>query len=52
LTAFLVVSCASVEPALFRDPQSGQVAQCTSTASGGAFPLVNAWTAVDTCAAS
>lgn len=50
-----LAACASVEPALFRDPKSGQVAQCTSTASGGFFPLVNAWTAqheIDTCADS
>lgn len=58
LTAALIAllalaSCATVEPSIFRDPKTGQIAQCTSTASGGAFPLVNAWTAqheIDTCA--
>lgn len=52
LLTFLVTSCASVEPSVFRDPKNGQIAQCTSTASGGIFPLANAWTAqheIDTC---
>jgi hypothetical protein len=51
----LSASCAVVEPAVFKDPASGQVVQCTSTAAGGFFPLVNAWTAqheIDTCAAA
>ena len=53
--SLLLASCASVEPAIFRDPATGSVASCSSTASGGAFPLVNAWTAqheIDTCAAA
>lgn len=47
--------CASVEPAVFREPTTGQIKECTSTASGGLFPLANAWTAqheIDTCAAT
>ncbi|MGB9152714.1 MAG: hypothetical protein WCD70_06470 [Alphaproteobacteria bacterium] len=55
IAGLLLASCASVEPALFRDPKTGQVAQCTSTAAGGFFPLINAWTAqheIDTCAAA
>lgn len=54
VTVFLA-SCAVVEPAVFRDPKTGEVKECTSTASGGFFPLVNAWTAqheIDTCAAA
>ena len=53
LLLLALASCAKVEPSIFRDPKTGQIAQCTSTASGGAFPLVNAWTAqheIDTCA--
>lgn len=53
--AALLASCAVVEPAVFKDPASGQISECKSTASGGAFPLVNAWTAqheIDTCAAA
>jgi hypothetical protein len=48
-------ACAVVEPAIFRNPQTGEVHECNSGASGGAFPLVNAWTAqheIDTCAAA
>ncbi len=47
------VSCATVEPSVARDPRKGRIAQCMSTASGGAFPFMNAWTArhgIDTCA--
>ncbi len=55
MTALLLAACASVEPAIFREPATGQIHQCTSTAAGGFFPLVNAWTAqheIDTCAAA
>lgn len=55
LSAVLLSSCAVVEPAVFRDPASSQIHQCTSTSAGGFFPLINAWTAqheIDTCAAS
>jgi hypothetical protein len=53
--AFLLCGCATVEPAVFRDPQTGQIYQCTSSTAGGFFPLINAWTAqheIDTCAAA
>lgn len=55
LLLLVVAACAVVEPAVFRDPRTGEVHVCGSTASGGAFPLVNAWTAqheIDTCAAA
>jgi hypothetical protein len=51
----MLIGCAIVEPAIFRDPATGQIAHCTSNAAGGAFPLVNAWTAqheIDACAAA
>jgi hypothetical protein len=51
----VLTGCAVVEPAVFREPATGQVHECNSTAAGGFFPLVNAWTAqheIDTCAAA
>lgn len=50
-----LVACAVVEPAIYRNPQTGEVHDCTSNAAGGFFPLINAWTAqheIDTCAAA
>ena len=47
--------CAVVEPAVFKNPRTGGVKECSSPASGGVFPLINAWTAqheIDTCAAA
>ena len=51
----VLTGCAVVEPAVFKNPHTGEVKECTSTASGGFFPLINAWTAqheIDACAAA
>lgn len=53
LLVLLVVlsGCAAVEPAVFKNPKTGEVKECTSSASGG---LVHPWTAqheIDICAA-
>lgn len=46
LIAITLAGCAT--PAIFRDPKSGQVAQCTS-ATPGVFPII-AQHEIDNCA--
>jgi len=48
LVSLLLISCAS--PAIFRDPQTGQVAQCNA-ATPGIFPII-AQHEIDDCAAA
>jgi hypothetical protein len=54
-TLLLTACIPQIRPAVFRDPMTGQVAQCNSMSGGGAFPIINAQTAqgeIDTCAAA
>jgi hypothetical protein len=36
-----LTGCNFVHPTVFRDPTSGQVAQCNSNNAGGFFPIIN-----------
>lgn len=56
LIFFVLTGCIpTIKPAVFRDPKTGQVAQCNSNSGGGTFPIINGVTAqneIDACAAA
>lgn len=50
--SFVLVACllcGCVAPEVFRDPASGQTAQCSASSPPGLFPIIANWE-VDQCA--